>query len=137
MSQNQLSGSSTTSTVSTKKSKIALGNHIGTSSILLIFVVLCFVSFAALSLISSNADYVLSKKVADRTKAYYVACNEAGKQMQPGTMTYPISDNQWLQVTIVQDEDIKYISEHRIYTDTDSMDYNQSLPVLQNGNLNE
>lgn len=51
--------------------------NIGTSSILLIFVVLCLVSFATLSIVSANADYRLSCKVADRTGAYYEAANQA------------------------------------------------------------
>ena len=53
------------------------GMNVGTSSILLIFVTLCLVSFAALSLVSANADRKLSVKVADRTVAYYDACNKA------------------------------------------------------------
>lgn len=53
------------------------GMNVGTSSILLIFVTLCLVSFATLSLVSANADRKLSTKVADRTIAYYNACNKA------------------------------------------------------------
>lgn len=51
--------------------------NIGLSSILLIFVVLCLVSFGILSLVSANADRKLSKKVLNRTSAYYEACNQA------------------------------------------------------------
>ncbi|MBQ8821099.1 MAG: hypothetical protein IJZ82_00475 [Lachnospiraceae bacterium] len=51
--------------------------NVGTSSILLIFVVLCLVAFATLSIVSANADYKLSRKVADRTTAYYAATNQA------------------------------------------------------------
>lgn len=51
--------------------------NIGSSSILMIFVVLCLVCFAALSLVSANSDYQLSKKFADKTKAYYKASNMA------------------------------------------------------------
>ena len=58
------------------KSK-GFGMNVGTSSILLIFVTLCLVSFATLSLVSANADRKLSAKVADRTVAYYNACNKA------------------------------------------------------------
>lgn len=59
-----------------RKSK-GFGMNVGTSSILLIFVTLCLVSFATLSLVSANADRKLSTKVADRTVAYYNACNKA------------------------------------------------------------
>ena len=51
--------------------------NIGTASLLLVFIVLCLVTFATLSIVSSNADYKLSKKVAERTIAYYEACNAA------------------------------------------------------------
>ena len=51
--------------------------HSGISSILLIFIILCLVSFAALSLSSANADWKLTKKMLTRTTAYYNACNEA------------------------------------------------------------
>lgn len=53
------------------------GINVGTSSILLIFVTLSLVSFATLSLVSANADKRLSQKIADRTKSYYEACNNA------------------------------------------------------------
>ncbi len=53
------------------------GINVGSSSILLIFVLLCLVSFAALSIVSANADYKLNNKVVERTTAYYEACNTA------------------------------------------------------------
>lgn len=53
------------------------GVNIGSSSIIMIFVILCLVSFAALSIVSANSDYQLSNKIATRTSAYYEACNEA------------------------------------------------------------
>lgn len=51
--------------------------NIGFSSILLIFVVLCLVAFATLSIVSANADAKLSNKVAERSQAYYEAHNQA------------------------------------------------------------
>lgn len=53
------------------------GVNIGSSSILLIFVLLCLVSFAALSIVSANADAKLNNKVVERTTHYYNASNEA------------------------------------------------------------
>lgn len=49
------------------------GVHIGTSSILVIFILLSLVTFAALSYLSARADYLLSLKMAERTTAYYDA----------------------------------------------------------------
>lgn len=49
----------------------------GTSTLLLIFLSLCLLTFAVLSLLSARADRNLSRKAADRTTAYYEACNQA------------------------------------------------------------
>lgn len=51
--------------------------HIGAASIMLIFLVLSLVSFAALTMVNSRADYILSKKMADRSRTYYKTCHEA------------------------------------------------------------
>lgn len=51
--------------------------NIGSSSILLIFIILCLIAFAALSIVSANADTRLSNKVAERTQTYYTAHNQA------------------------------------------------------------
>ena len=59
------------------RKKKRMGLNIGTSSILLVFVLLCMVTFAALSYVSANADYKLSRSLADRTSAYYDAVNSA------------------------------------------------------------
>lgn len=49
----------------------------GTVSVVLIFVLLCMLTFSVLSLVSAQANLRLSKKSADRTTAYYAAENEA------------------------------------------------------------
>ncbi len=52
----------------------------GVSSILMVFVVLCLITFATLALASAGADYRLSVKVSERATAYYEAeakANEA------------------------------------------------------------
>lgn len=51
--------------------------NIGVSSILMIFILLCLVSFSALSLMTAHSDYQLSKKTAERTTTYYKAQNQA------------------------------------------------------------
>ena len=55
--------------------------NIGSSSILLVFVILCLVSFAVLSIVSANADSKLSARVLERTTAYYTACNQAEQSL--------------------------------------------------------
>lgn len=57
------------------------GINIGSSSILLIFVILCLVSFATLSIVSANADYTLGQKILTRTRGYYEACNTAERSI--------------------------------------------------------
>ena len=53
------------------------GVGIGATSILIIFVLLCLVVFAMLSFVNANADRKLNRKLADRTQAYYEACEKA------------------------------------------------------------
>lgn len=55
--------------------------NIGSASMLLIFVILCLVSFAALSIASANADRQLTDKITDRTNAYYAACGSAEESL--------------------------------------------------------
>lgn len=59
------------------KKKHFMGLNIGSSSILVIFILLCLVTFAALSVISANADYKMSCRIAERTSDYYDANNQA------------------------------------------------------------
>lgn len=54
-----------------------LGIHVGGSSILMIFVLLCLVTFSALSLVSANADYKLTAKAAQSVTRYYQADAQA------------------------------------------------------------
>lgn len=57
--------------------KKSYGLNIGASSVLVIMVILSLVCFAGLSFASANADYRLSRKLADRSTEYYQACNQA------------------------------------------------------------
>ena len=63
--------------MSNSSKKKQFGMNIGSASILLVFVILCLVSFAVLSIVSANADSRLSTRVLERTTAYYDACNQA------------------------------------------------------------
>lgn len=45
----------------------------GVSSILMVFVILCLITFAALSLSSADVDHGFSEKTAERTTNYYTA----------------------------------------------------------------
>ena len=63
------------------RQKPRFGVNVGSASILLIFVILCLVSFAVLSIVSSTADNKLTQRVLDRTTAYYEACNSAQESL--------------------------------------------------------
>ena len=63
------------------KKKRGLPLNVGTSSVLFIFVILCLVSFAILSLSSSMSDYKLSSRVKENSQPYYDACNTAEEQL--------------------------------------------------------
>ena len=61
--------------------KKSYGISVGTSSILVIIVILSLVCFAGLSVVSANADYRLSKKLAERTTTYYQASSAAHQDL--------------------------------------------------------
>ena len=81
--------------------------NVGLPSILLIFVILCLISFGVLSLVSANSDRKLSQKVLDRQAAYYNACNAAEENL------YFIDQklHNALVISSNQDEYISNISE--------------------------
>lgn len=51
--------------------------NIGSSSMLVVFIILCLITFSVLSVASANNDRKYSEKIADRTTAYYKASNKA------------------------------------------------------------
>ena len=63
------------------RNKKSYGVNIGTSSILVIIVILCLICFAGLSIVSANADFKLSEKLADRTTSYYAATSRANEDL--------------------------------------------------------
>ena len=52
-------------------------SNFGYSTILLSFVIVCILTFTALTLLTANSDYKLSKKVADQNTAFYEAQEQA------------------------------------------------------------
>ena len=83
--------------------------HAGTASILLVFVTLCLVSFAVLTLVNANADMRLSTRIAERTDAYYAAVSEAQRFLEANdtpdaqavTEAFPLNDTQVLRVSLM------------------------------------
>lgn len=60
-----------------KKKRTTL--NIGFASILTVFITICLVTLSALSVLTANSDYRLSKKTAEKTTAYYEADTIARK----------------------------------------------------------
>lgn len=58
------------------KKKFSVMNF-GSISLLMIFIILCMLTLAALSLSSAASDENSSKKLADHNTKYYQACNQA------------------------------------------------------------
>lgn len=54
---------------------------IGTSLILVVFIILALVTFAVMSTVSASSDYKSSQNMAQRTKDYYTAANLAEKRI--------------------------------------------------------
>lgn len=52
-------------------------SNFGYSTILLSFIIICILTFTALTLLTANSDFKLSKKVADRNSSYYEAQEQA------------------------------------------------------------
>ncbi len=105
------------------KRRVGGNLNIGTSSLLLIFIVLSLVSFAVLSLSSALTDKRLTQSNLLRTNMYYEACNQAEQKLKEldeqyltdysengaipeniSEMTFPISEGQELYVRIVAHE---------------------------------
>lgn len=55
-----------------KKNRASFIN-IGFSSIVMVLIMICLVTFATLSVLTAHSDYRLSQKMADKTTAYYEA----------------------------------------------------------------
>lgn len=71
---------------SSKKFNFPITN-IGSVTLMMIFIVLCMVSFAALSLSTAASDYQASQKSAKHVKEYYHASNQAEETLASIDMT--------------------------------------------------
>lgn len=56
--------------------------NIGSVSLLMVFIVLCLVTFATLSLSSATSDYRFSQNIATHNTQYYDASNKASLQLK-------------------------------------------------------
>ena len=132
------------------RSKKSHGAHVGSASILLIFTVLAIVSFAALAMVNSKADYNLSNNLRERQKTYYEACHKGNafvaavnsgyqERAEDGIIkeSIPITDNQSLDIAIMSNstnnsfnsDNTNGIVQWQIVTHS-NFDYDTTLPVV-------
>ena len=116
--------------------------NIGTSFLLVIFIILCMVIFAVLSLSSALKDYDASKQNAERAAAYYQACNEAeeirGKiEVQEPSETIieysvPVNENEALRVILEHTDNTEPIYQIKLWKleSTAQWEGSKTLPVL-------
>ncbi|MDD6328021.1 MAG: hypothetical protein Q4D54_04000 [Eubacteriales bacterium] len=124
------------------------GITIGTSLILVTFVLLCLVAFSVLSFASANADYTKSTQTAEHTKDYYAAVSIAetriadlieSRETNPEALhfTVPINDTQNLSVTLQADatddnEPVYTIIEYKTITTNNPQD---TTTIREDGGL--
>ena len=98
--------------VPNEKKEISVVN-LGTSSMVVILVGLCFAVLTALTVSSARNDYVLSKKLADHTFSYYQAVGNAQKEVaQSGycnsNLAVQVDENLWLCVDVLDGEIVNF-----------------------------
>ena len=116
--------------------------NIGTSFLLVIFIILCMVIFAVLSLSGALKDYEYSSQNAERTAAYYEACNQAeeiraqieaeGSTQDIIEYSVPIDEDEVLQVVLSRQEGSSHQYKIKSWTQesTANWESTQTLPVL-------
>ncbi len=123
-----------------------MGVPIGTSLLLVVFVLLALITFATLSYVSADTDNKLSQNVADATTAYYKAEEAAQTTLmqihavvtdtvqQDIQKQYEELSNILRDYNIVMRDDKVYISYETIVSDVESL-YSE-IEVLPNGDFN-
>lgn len=120
--------------------------NIGSSILLVVFILLCLFTLAAISLATAKKDYAESTRNAERVQAYYAASSEAEKMLSemddsisngnaPAELSYtvPISSTQEISVSLqLNEEKSRYDVVEWKTVSTESWTPTSSLPVLQN-----
>ncbi len=114
--------------------------YAGISLLLVIFLILCMVIFAVLSLAGATKDYQASKTNALQKKAYYEACNKAEEiraELADEThteaeiaYTVPIDEDERLRVVLGRSDTGTYEIITWVRESTQDWTGEQTLPVL-------
>lgn len=96
-----------------KKKTFTAGMNVGSSSILVTFVLLCLITFAALSFVAANTDHNLTEQTANRISSYYVADSQAEVHLAN-------IDNQLSSLATDVDEKAYFDGIEQLFSDNDS-----------------
>ena len=125
------------------KKKGKHGINIGTASILLIFSVLCLISFATLTLVNAKADYNLSKNLSLRSRTSVIVSSSltVGIVYFSGAImkeSIPLTDKQSLDIAIIVNSSKKSFNSDNTCSiiqwqvvNHDDTEYDYSLPVMK------
>lgn len=143
------------------KKKTGMSVSIGSSTMLLIFVVISLVSFSVLSLSSAITDKKFTEKIKQKNLTYYEACNLAEEELctidtmlsqayiscpdeaayfaqvsEGTTIRIPVSDYQELQVIVTflypeKEGDSYYAIQSYSLVNTNTPDLDEGLMLLQ------
>lgn len=118
-----------------RKLKMSVG--IGGPSIIMIFVVLCLTTLGALSLMTANAEWKLTKKAAEAVTDYYSADNKAeeilasadaslkaGRPLDKDSITIRVSNTQNLFMKLSSDGIHYSVQSHKLVPKS-QWDYDQ------------
>ncbi|MCQ2535890.1 MAG: hypothetical protein MJ110_02860 [Lachnospiraceae bacterium] len=104
--------------------------NIGISSIVVILIGLCFSVLAALAISSARNDYSQSKDLANHTKEYYDAYNEAVERVAKNSneKEFDVAMNEHQSLHVVYDKNTKTFTEMSVQTtDTWENDFTFTL----------
>lgn len=112
---------------------------IGISSMLVVFIVLCLVTFSCLSLSTAKSDYDFALKNAQHKTAYFEACSKAEDKIRGSlegktddtSWTVPIDDKQALKVEISPAAANQYTIKKWQVVSTVKRDYNQNMNLIK------
>ncbi len=111
---------------------------IGLSSLLVVFVVLCLITFACLSMSTAKTDYDFAKKNAAHKTDYYRACNEAEEYLNAlalgdtndSSRQFRINGTQALTVEVQANGASYEVSKWQVVS-TAKHDYKQTLQLIK------
>lgn len=119
-----------------KRNKKEIGfSNFGFSTILMAFVMICIVTISAVSLLTANSDYKLSKKVAGKNQNYYHAEEEAYRKLTEIDTLLSIAYQESNNESEYYDACAKQLSILGYGALDDTYTYSYSVPIADSQNL--